>query len=135
VERAKRLRGSIGTDAYMPPEQCDADAHEGEIGPPSDVWGLGATLHHAVTGEVPFPRPKGAGSSPDRETRFPQLAGEAGPLPDTTPEVLRSLIRRSLSTRPAERPTAAELALGLESLVPSPPRKLAFGRRGPVPRI
>ena len=25
-ERAKRLRGSIGTDAYMPPEQCDADA-------------------------------------------------------------------------------------------------------------
>ena len=63
-ERAKRLRGSIGTDAYMPPEQCDADAHPGEVGAPSDVWGLGATLYHAIAGRVPFPREKGGGRVP-----------------------------------------------------------------------
>ena len=79
-ERAKRLRGSIGTDAYMPPEQCDADAHPGEVGAASDVWGLGATLYHAVAGKVPFPRKKGASESPDLNTRFPQLVEDPDPL-------------------------------------------------------
>jgi serine/threonine protein kinase len=129
-ERAKRLRGSIGTDAYMPPEQCDADSHRGEVGAASDVWGLGATLYHAVAGSVPFPREKGAGESPDLNTRFPQLFEDPEPLEAWVPEPLPSLIRRSLSREPSERPTAAEFAVGLESLVASLPRKLALGRRG-----
>jgi len=129
-ERARRLRGSIGTDAYMPPEQCDADAHSGEIGPASDSWGLGATLYHAVAGEVPFPRAKGARRSPDPNERFPQLTRDPKPLPEGTPEPMRGLIERALSKRPDDRPTAAQLAEGLESLVAALPRKLAFGRRG-----
>jgi serine/threonine protein kinase len=129
-ERARRLRGSIGTDAYMPPEQCDADAHSGEIGPASDSWGLGATLYHAVAGEVPFPRAKGARRSPDPIERFPQLARDPKPLPEGTPEPMHGLIERALSKRPDDRPTAAQLAEGLESLVAALPRKLAFGRRG-----
>ena len=59
LERAARLRSPVGTDAYMPPEQCDPAGHRGEIGPAADVWGLGATLHHAVSGSVPFPARKG----------------------------------------------------------------------------
>ena len=130
IERARRLRGSIGTDAYMPPEQCDADAHPGLVGPASDVWGLGATLYHAVVARVPFPRRKGAGESPDLNTRFPQLVEEPEPLEGTAPEPLPSLIHRALRKAPSERPAAAELAVGLESLVASLPRKLALGRRG-----
>jgi serine/threonine protein kinase len=130
LERATRLRGWIGTDAYMPPEQCDADAHRGEIGAASDVWGLGATLHHAVAGTVPFPRARRARESPDPHTRFPQLVAEPRPLPQRTPEPLRELIGRALAKRPTERPTASEFALGLESLVAALPRKLALGRRG-----
>jgi serine/threonine protein kinase len=129
-ERAKRLRGSIGTDAYMPPEQCDADAHPGEIGAPADVWGLGAALYHAVAGEVPFPRAKGARESLDANERFPQLIVDPTPLPHGTPEPMRSLVHGALSKPPEQRPTAAELAEGLESLVAALPRKLAFGRRG-----
>jgi eukaryotic-like serine/threonine-protein kinase len=129
-ERARRLRGSIGTDAYMPPEQCDADAFEGRIGPASDVWGLGATLYHAVAGEVPFPRDKGAHESPDLHTRFPQLTADPRPLPDATPEPLRDLVFRALSSQPEARPTVAEVATGLEPLVAALPRKIAFGRRG-----
>jgi serine/threonine protein kinase len=129
-ERATRLRGSIGTDAYMAPEQCDADAHAGQVGAPSDVWGLGATLHHAVAGEVPFPRAAGARESEEPQTRFPQLVAEPLPLPDSTPEALRDLIAQSLRRRPEERPTAAEFATALEPLVAELPRKLAFGRRG-----
>ena len=130
VERASRLRGSIGTDAYMPPEQCDADAHKGQVGPASDVWGLGATLHHAIAGEVPFPREKGASSSADPHVRFPQLVDDPLPLPDSAPEALRALVGQALSRAPADRPTAAELAMALEPLVDALPRKLAFGRRG-----
>ena len=130
-ERAKRLRGSIGTDAYMPPEQCDADAHPGQVGAASDVWGLGATLYHAVAGTVPFPRKEGAGSSPDLNARFPQLVEDPETLDGAAPEPLPSLISRALSKAPPERPAAAELAVGLESLVASLPRKLALGRRGP----
>ena len=55
VERAKRLTDYIGTNAYMPPEQCNP---RGDVGPPADVWGLGATLYHAVAGKLPFRRPR-----------------------------------------------------------------------------
>jgi serine/threonine protein kinase len=130
-ERAKRLRGSIGTDAYMPPEQCDADAHPGQVGAPSDVWGLGATLYHAVAGKVPFPRKKGDRESPDPTTRFPQLVDGPPTLEGSAPEPIPGLIARTLHRDPSERPTAAEVALGLESLVATLPRKLALGRRGP----
>jgi serine/threonine protein kinase len=130
IERAARVSRALGTDPYMPPEQCDPAAHPGEIGPASDVWGLGATLHHAISGSVPFPRPKGAGDSEDPLVRFPQLAEDPRPLPDRAPPGLRDLIGRCLTKRPADRIAAGELVDALEPLVAELPRKLLFGRRG-----
>ena len=130
LERARGTRGSIGTDAYMPPEQCRPADYPGAIGPASDVWGLGATLYHAAGGEVPFPRPKGARDSGDPAVRFPQLTEEPADLPPDVPQTLRELIMATLRKRPEERPSAADLALGLEPLVAELPRKLVFGRRG-----
>jgi eukaryotic-like serine/threonine-protein kinase len=130
LERAARLRSPVGTDAYMPPEQCDPARHPGEAGPPSDVWGLGATLHHAVSGAVPFPRPKGAGDSDDPHVRFPQLVEDPRPLPGRLPDGLDELIAGCLRKRPEERISAAELVDGLGPLVASLPRKLVLGRRG-----
>ena len=123
VEDAPDIRGPLGTDAYMPPEQCDPAAHVSEIGPASDVWGLGATLYHAVAGAVPFPR--------DEEgERFPQLSQPPRPLPADVPASLRGLIAAMLAPAPADRPAASEVALALEPLVAELPRKLLFGRFG-----
>jgi serine/threonine protein kinase len=130
LERAAEIRGALGTDAYMPPEQCDPAAHPGEIGPAADVWGLGATLHHAVSGSVPFPRERGTRDSDDRERRFPQLARGPEPLGRRVPAALRELVAATLAPRPADRPSAADVALALEPLVAELPRKLVLSRAG-----
>ena len=129
VEDAAQITGSIGTDAYMPPEQCAPERFPGQIGPASDVFGLGATLYQAVSGKRPFPREKGAGDSKDREVRFPQLVHEPEYLVGAS-DALRELIESMMARDPAERPTPAASALALQPLVAALPRKLSFGRMG-----
>ena len=128
LEDVGAIRGALGTDAYMPPEQCDPSM--GGIGSASDVWGLGATLYHAVAGSVPFPREREARSSDDPLVRFPQLAGAPRPLARDVPPALSELIFATLSPDPRDRPAAGEVALALEPLVAELPRKLTFGRFG-----
>jgi eukaryotic-like serine/threonine-protein kinase len=119
LESAARLRRPVGTDGYMAPEQCDPAF--GRIGPPADVFGLAATLHHAVGGTRPFPR--------DGEQRFPQLERPPVPLPRHVPRALAELLEAALAREAGARPTAAELAAGLEPLVAALPRRLVLGRR------
>jgi eukaryotic-like serine/threonine-protein kinase len=125
-ERAARVRDPIGTNAYMPPEQC---LPNGDIGPPADVWGLGATLYHAVAGQRPFRKPSSTDADADPEERFPQLVDEVRPWPVRVPAVLSETIRACLRPDPAERPTASEVALRLQPLVAALPSKLVLGRR------
>jgi serine/threonine protein kinase len=119
IAAAARLRRPVGTDGYMAPEQCDPAF--GPVGPPADVFGLAATLHHAVAGTRPFAR--------DGEQRFPQLERDPAPLPRHVPRELADLLRTALARDAASRPTAAELAAGLEPLVAGLPRRLVLGRR------
>ena len=134
VERAARLRAQIGTDAYMAPEQCDPLAWEGRIATPADVWGIGATLHHAISGQVPFPREDDARDSDDLTRRFPQLTDEPAPLGTDVPEPLAKLVAAMLAKDPADRPAAVEVAEVLEPLVlPRPGRRgRRLGRGGPI---
>jgi len=128
LERAKLLTDYIGTNAYMPPEQCNP---RGDVGPPSDVWGLGATLYHAVSGGLPFRRPRSKAEDAPLEDRFPQLEDEPRPWRIPVPGALADAILACLEKDPARRPTAAELAGMLQPLVAELPAKLVFGRRGP----
>lgn len=129
AERAARSRGPLGTDAYMAPEQCGAEAAQG-MGAPADIWGLAATLHHALAGERPFPRPEGAAESADPFVRFPQLREAPRSLPDHVPAELVDLLGEMLEPDPGARPPAAEVAERLEPLVADLPRKLSMSRRG-----
>jgi serine/threonine protein kinase len=52
VEAAKAEAGrAYGTPYYISPEQIRGDL---DIGPSADLYGLGATFYHMITGRVPF---------------------------------------------------------------------------------
>jgi serine/threonine protein kinase len=131
IERARRVREPVGTDAYMPPEQCDPRRLGAQIGPPSDVWGLGATLHHALSGSKPFPRRRPDRESEEEQDRFPQLDAPPEPLPERVPDGLRTLVGSMLDPDPLLRPPAAEVAVTLEPLIAELPRKMTLSRRRP----
>jgi serine/threonine protein kinase len=118
----------IGTDAYLAPEQCSPGA--APIGPASDVFGLGATLFHALTGERPFPREPGARDASDPQVRFPQLSRPPARLPRRTPKPLGELLPAMLAFDPAQRPSAAEVATALEPVVAELPQRVGISRRG-----
>lgn len=51
-EAAEAEKGkAFGTPYYISPEQIRGEV---EIGPPADIYSLGATLYHMVTGSVPY---------------------------------------------------------------------------------
>ncbi|GAB3251674.1 hypothetical protein GCM10027425_09710 [Alteromonas gracilis] len=119
VEAAAALRHPIGTDAYMAPEQCDPPS-TGTPSPASDVWGLGATLYHAVCGERPFD--DGDPESRDLARRFPQTAEPHYELRPGTPPVVGEVIAACLRPDPAQRPEPAEIADALAPVLEALPK-------------
>jgi eukaryotic-like serine/threonine-protein kinase len=128
LERARRLTDYVGTNAYMPPEQC---VPRGDVGPPADVWGLGATLYQAIAGRLPFSKPRSRDDDDPPEERFPQLTEGPKPWPVRVPEPLSEAVMACLRKDPGARPAAAEFAAMLQPLVADLPEKLLLGRRGP----
>ncbi|GAB3019800.1 hypothetical protein GCM10011376_28710 [Nocardioides flavus (ex Wang et al. 2016)] len=130
-EDARRLRHPIGTDAYMAPEQCDPGAsREGGGAVPSfasDVWGLGATLFHAVAGRRPFEH--GDPDARDVRDRFPQLVSRPAALPDDVPAVVAEVVAACLQVDPGARPLPHEVAEALEPVLAGLPRGSLAGFR------
>jgi serine/threonine protein kinase len=123
----------VGTTAYMAPEQCDPDRFS-EIAPPADIWGLGVTLYEALTRSFPFLRPDSTEGAP-RTLRYPQLESDPFELPKSVPTPLAELLYWCLERRPADRPTALQLATELEPMVASlPAPRLGLFRPGRPPR-
>lgn len=88
-----------GTPHYMAPEQLASD--QAELVPQTDVWGLGATLYHTVTGRRPFD-----GDGPF-ERLFERIRDTHPPPPSsingTAPAELDRICLKCLSKLPKDR--------------------------------
>jgi serine/threonine protein kinase len=111
LDRVTELASPTGTDAYMAPEQCEP-ARFGEIGPASDIWGLGVTLYEAISRSLPFP--EGDPSAEAAAARYPQLELEPRPLGRDVPAQLAQLIHACLAKQPQQRPSALAVADAVE---------------------
>ena len=100
------LRGFIGTDPYMAPEQADPDRWH-LICQSSDLWGLGVTLYEAVAKRLPYARGDHGATGAER---FPQLVEPPAVLdPVRHSPGLSDALMSTLREDPSDRPSAAEL--------------------------
>ena len=138
VEELTAAGDVLGTLAYMSPEQAEGM----EAGPEADVYSLGLTLFEAWTGVNPR-RGRSAGETVLTATR------ELPPLSSLRPDLpveLTDLIDECLDLEPDWRPSAAELAAGVERVQqsldsgapersPAPVARIEVGDRGWPARI
>ena len=99
--------GSVrGTPVYMSPEQCRGT----DIGPPSDIYSIGATLYETLSGKPPF---WGADAATVMAQQMfvepPTLVREGLAV---TPGI-DAVVRRAMEKDPARRPTAREFRVEL----------------------
>jgi hypothetical protein len=110
----------VGTPSYMAPEQATGN----EVGPPSDVFSLGAVLAFAATGRKPF------GAGPPSAV-LERVIGGTADLKGAPAEV-RPLIERCLAKDPGLRPTTAELLAEVTAAQSAREPKPERALRGPA---
>jgi len=87
----------MGTPDYMPPEQFHDARH---VDARSDIYSLGCTLYHLITGRVPFPGTSMSAKYAAHEQHEPP------PLEEFCPDVpagLALVVQRMMAKRPADR--------------------------------
>ena len=97
----------IGSPGFMSPEQAVGY----EVGPPSDIFSLGAVLAFAATGQGPF------GTGTTAALLYRVVHGT--PNLDRVPAEVRPLIERCLAKDPSQRPTADGLLAEVGALQPT----------------
>lgn len=97
--RVTRVGSVIGTPYYMSPEQ--AMGLQDLIGPPSDVYGLGALLYHVLAGRPPF-----AGSQVNEVLAQVRRGNPRPPgqFAADVPPALERIVMQALSMNPSQRP-------------------------------
>jgi serine/threonine protein kinase/tetratricopeptide (TPR) repeat protein len=114
--RLTRTGETLGTLAYMPPEQLRGELSK--MGPASDVYSLGAILFEALTGRLPFEGPTALLVNKLLTEDAPSLSRFA---PKLAIPRLEALVRKSLAKKvgdrfPSMEAFAAELSKCQESL-------------------
>jgi serine/threonine protein kinase len=97
----------VGSPGFMSPEQ----AVDYEVGPPSDIFSLGAVIAFAATGQGPF----GTGTTAALLYRVVH----SSPSLDQVPAEVRPLVERCLAKDPGQRPTASRLLTEVGAIAPA----------------
>ena len=101
---AGSLKGKLH---YMAPEQALRE----ELGPYTDVFSAGATLHRMLSGHPPFE----AGNDAATLNRL-LSGGPPDPLPDTVPPLIAAIVERALDRDPGNRyQTALAMQTAIEA--------------------
>jgi eukaryotic-like serine/threonine-protein kinase len=91
---ATQLGESIGTPAYMSPEQCTGD----DVDRRSDIYSLGIVVYQMLAGALPFRGDTTALLRQHFIAEMPALPAAAGVPPEA-----EAVVRRALAKEPAER--------------------------------
>ena len=99
---------SVGTPAYMSPEQAVGEAVDGR----SDLYSLGCVLHEMLVGEPPFTGPN---TQAVIAKRFVQTPVDVSALREGVPRSVARAVQRALQRTPIDRyATGAEFASALK---------------------
>jgi serine/threonine-protein kinase len=102
---------SVGTPAYMSPEQASGDK---ALDARSDVYSLGAVLYEMLAGEPPY---TGATAQQIIVKRFTDPVPSVRKVRPSVPEAVDKAVQRALAAVPADRyASASELARALTPL-------------------
>ena len=108
-ESLTRIGNSLGTPAYMAPEQVAADPNADHR---IDIYSFGAMAYELLSGSPPF------GGRPPHEILSAHLTEQPAPLQSRAPDVppaLAALVMKCLAKNPADRPqTADEIVRALD---------------------
>jgi serine/threonine-protein kinase len=115
---------TVGTPDYISPEQARMVKLDGR----SDLYSLGCTMYHLISGQLPF---KGESSM---DCIIGRITGRAVPLSEVKPGLpprLVQAIEKLMATNPADRyQTAEEAAAALRSLLR--PKNVPHGPSAPT---
>ena len=106
-----RVGTSLGTPAYMAPEQAAGDPATDHR---ADLYAWGVVAYELLAGRHPF-----AGKTSPQALMAAHFAETPAPLPKPIPRALAALVARCLAKDPAQRPgSAAELLAALDTAPP-----------------
>ncbi|MEQ1830815.1 MAG: protein kinase, partial [Pirellula sp.] len=96
----------LGTPLYMAPEQ--AWSRSDEIGPPTDVYALGAIFYELLTGRTPFQASSLASMLDQIRTELPVVPSK---LNKDVPKALETICLKCLAKEPCDRYASARFLL------------------------